>query len=154
MFSSKFFRVSPSIVFFLVTYEIIKTIGNKTKTPIKRICIKDSLEIPNIDFKIEDFNGSLKIDVFDVQAIHTPGHTNGSCCLLVDDVILTGDTLFKGEVGRYDLPGGNKEKLNESLKKLTDLPGNLSVFPGHGEPTTLQNEVVRNLKLKKILHKL
>ena len=75
-----------------------------------------------------------KIDVGgrEIQLLHTPGHTPGSQCFLVDDRIVSGDTLFIGACGRVDLPGGNAEQLYYSLtQKLMALPDDTILFPGH-----------------------
>jgi glyoxylase-like metal-dependent hydrolase (beta-lactamase superfamily II) len=74
-----------------------------------------------------------------LRCIETPGHTPGSCCLLFPefDVLIAGDTLFKGSCGRTDLPGGDARKLKESLHKLKQLPDNTRVYPGHGSDTTI-----------------
>ena len=75
-----------------------------------------------------------KIDVggMEIQLLHTPGHTPGSQCFLVDDRIVSGDTLFIGACGRVDLPGGNAEQLYYSLtQKLMALPDDTILFPGH-----------------------
>jgi hydroxyacylglutathione hydrolase len=67
-----------------------------------------------------------------IKVIHTPGHTPDSICLLVDDKLLTGDTLFVGECGRTDLPGGSAEDMYHSLfDKLMKLDDNIKVYPGH-----------------------
>jgi glyoxylase-like metal-dependent hydrolase (beta-lactamase superfamily II) len=67
-----------------------------------------------------------------IEVIHTPGHTQDSICLLVDDKLLTGDTLFIGECGRTDLPGGSAEDMYHSLfGKLMKLDDNIKVYPGH-----------------------
>ena len=67
-----------------------------------------------------------------IKVIHTPGHTQDSICLLVDDKLLTGDTLFIGECGRTDLPGGSAEDMYHSLfGKLMKLDDNIKVYPGH-----------------------
>jgi len=66
------------------------------------------------------------------KVIHTPGHTQDSICLLVDDKLLTGDALFVGECGRTDLPGGSAEDMYHSLfDKLMRLDDNIKVYPGH-----------------------
>ncbi len=71
--------------------------------------------------------GSLKI-----QLIHTPGHTPGSQCFLVDDKLVSGDTLFIRGCGRVDLPGSDPEKMYESLtQKLAKLPDDTILYPGH-----------------------
>jgi hydroxyacylglutathione hydrolase len=92
-----------------------------------------------------------KIDVggIEVQLLHTPGHTPGSQCFLVDNKIVSGDTLFIGSCGRVDLPGSNPEQMYYSLtEKLMALPDDTILFPGHNyssKPTsTLGEEKQRN----------
>ncbi len=84
-----------------------------------------------------------------VKVIHTPGHTRGSVCFLVDEeggnpVLFSGDTLFAGSIGRTDLPGGDEGTLLASLEKLARLPHATRVLPGHGPETTLGEERRRN----------
>lgn len=79
--------------------------------------------------------GSLTFHV-----LHTPGHSAGSVTLLVDDVMLCGDTLFAGTCGRWDLPGGSGEELMASLARLYRLEGDYKVCPGHGGASTLERE--------------
>jgi len=68
----------------------------------------------------------------EIQVLHTPGHTPGSCCFLVDGHLFTGDTLFVGDVGRTDLKGGSLDHLIHSIEnKLLDLPDNTRIWPGH-----------------------
>ncbi len=76
------------------------------------------------------------------EVIHTPGHTPGSVCFYFPrcSVVVTGDTLFAGSVGRTDLPGGNARTLAESLNKLKELPDDTQVLPGHGPASTIGNE--------------
>ena len=79
-----------------------------------------------------------------VQLLLTPGHTAGSACYLVTDgeerILLTGDTLFSGSIGRTDFPTGSIAQMRASLKKLAELNGNFPVYAGHNEPTTLDTE--------------
>lgn len=80
-----------------------------------------------------------------IQTILTPGHTSGSCCYLVTDndgerYLFTGDTLFAGSIGRTDFPTGNITQMRASLKKLCDLDGDMPLYAGHNDPTTLQTE--------------
>lgn len=75
-----------------------------------------------------------------LQTIHTPGHTIGSCCYLTDGVIFSGDTVFCGSVGRTDFPTGSGSTLLASVKRLAALEGDYQIFPGHGEPTSLESE--------------
>ncbi len=82
-----------------------------------------------------------------VTAIATPGHTQGSTCYLVEcegeRVLFTGDTLFSGSIGRTDFPTGNIGAMRKSLMRLSALP-DCTVYPGHGEPTTLAAEKRNN----------
>ena len=81
----------------------------------------------------------LNIAGLHIRIIHTPGHTPGGVCLLVDDVLFSGDTLFAGGCGRSDL-GGDWSTLVRSLKRLSQIEGYFKVLPGHGESTTLAYE--------------
>jgi hydroxyacylglutathione hydrolase len=74
----------------------------------------------------------LRVGALAVTLVHTPGHTPGSQCLLVGDLLCTGDTLFLSGCGRTDLPGGDPDELYESLtRRLAPLPDGTRVFPGH-----------------------
>jgi len=89
----------------------------------------------------------LTIGQLRFQVLHTPGHTPGSICLLKDDVLFAGDTLFADGVGRTDLPGGSQTDLIRSIKqKLFVLPATTKVYPGHGPATTIGQER-RNFRL-------
>lgn len=72
-----------------------------------------------------------------ITVLHTPGHTAGSVCYLAGGAILTGDTLFADTFGRYDLYSGDVNALRASLRRLSDLDPTLTLYPGHGEDTTL-----------------
>ena len=74
------------------------------------------------------------------RVLHTPGHTDGSVCYLCGDALFSGDTLFGGTVGRTDFPHGDMDKLMDSLKKLTALPDETRVYPGHMGSTTIGRE--------------
>lgn len=74
------------------------------------------------------------------RVLHTPGHTPGSVCLITEDVCFSGDTLFANSCGRTDLPGGDWATLRRSLNRLAQIENNLTVYPGHGESTTLADE--------------
>jgi glyoxylase-like metal-dependent hydrolase (beta-lactamase superfamily II) len=80
------------------------------------------------------------------EIIENPGHTPGGVCYYfpAEKLLLAGDTLFAGSVGRTDLPGGDMATLMRSLKKLTDLPGDTLVIPGHGMHTTISAEKASN----------
>ena len=74
------------------------------------------------------------------QVLHTPGHTPGSVCLLCEQTMFSGDTLFWGSCGRTDLPGGSWATLRASLLRLAGLTGDYEVLPGHGDSTRLSFE--------------
>lgn len=99
--------------------------------------------LPDIDLdKVDSVSfGNIQFDI-----IKTPGHTPGSVCLYNKDnkVIFVGDTLFSGSVGRTDLPGGNSLELGESLRRLTQLPDDTTVYCGHGPNTTIGKEKLTN----------
>lgn len=82
----------------------------------------------------------LKLAGLDIAVLHTPGHTPGSVCLLTENTMFSGDTLFQGSCGRTDLPGGDWTTITNSLKRLAAIEGNFWVFSGHGPSTTLRDE--------------
>ncbi len=83
----------------------------------------------------------IKIGELKLTVIETPGHSPGGICLRLNDILLTGDTLFAGTIGRTDLPGGSLEALNHSIRhKLLVLPDETEVYPGHGPSTTIHQE--------------
>ena len=80
-----------------------------------------------------------------IKVIATPGHTAGGICFLISDKLFTGDTLFKGSVGRSDFPGGNGTLLVKNIKeKLLPLGDNIEVYPGHGDASTIGYEKRNN----------
>lgn len=86
---------------------------------------------PPADVRVQD-GEELSIGGVTMKFLHTPGHTPGACCILVDGNLFTGDTLFVGAVGRTDLPGASFEQLLESLKtKILPLPPETIIWPGH-----------------------
>ncbi|MCK6554388.1 MBL fold metallo-hydrolase [Candidatus Binatia bacterium] len=100
-----------------------------------------------------DANFELTLGGLSVRMLHTPGHTPGSQCFLVDGHIVSGDTLFIGGCGRVDLPGSDPEQMYDSLvNKLKRLPDDTLLFPGHNyadRPTsTIGEEKRRNMFLR------
>ncbi len=91
------------------------------------------------DYLLED-GDVINLGSMAIRVMHTPGHTVGSVCYLLENVIFSGDTLFKQSVGRTDLPTGSREEQLRSLEKLFSLNGDYTVYPGHDAPTTLSYE--------------
>lgn len=89
--------------------------------------------------------GDNEIGEFKFKVLFTPGHTAGSCCFLFGDTLFCGDTLFKGNYGRCDFPSGSMEDMKKSIfGKLFLLPVGTILYPGHGEPTTIGDEIKDN----------
>ena len=91
---------------------------------------------------------------FRVIAMHTPGHSPGSYCYYLPELgaVFTGDTLFRGTVGRWDLPGSDLGELRESLRRIVySLPPDTIVYPGHGPPTTIGRELRENSLLLRLV---
>jgi glyoxylase-like metal-dependent hydrolase (beta-lactamase superfamily II) len=84
--------------------------------------------------------GLLKFGQITLEVMHTPGHTPGSICLVGENLVFTGDTLFAGGIGRTDFPGGSDSDMRLSLEKLLLLSDNCMVYPGHGGFSTIGEE--------------
>lgn len=93
--------------------------------------IKRVIKNPNIKIVKLKNNDEIKVGSIKIKVIHTPGHSPGAICLLAENKLLTGDTLFVDAIGRTDLPGGNAIKLFESLQKLKKLSDGTEIYPGH-----------------------
>ena|SRR5579883_2480543 len=93
------------------------------------------------DYLLQD-GQELDLDGLAFTVIHTPGHTPGCVCFYSKERgwLIAGDTLFKGGIGRLDLPTSHPSLMKSSLEKLAALPPNTKVFPGHGDPTTIKGE--------------
>jgi len=107
------------------------------------------IDTPEVSPPDDDLTDNLPITINGLSAItlHTPGHTQGSSCLYLPDhkLLIAGDTLFAGSVGRTDLPGGNTGQLIESIQtRLMPLPNDVIVVPGHGAKTTIGIEKTSN----------
>jgi glyoxylase-like metal-dependent hydrolase (beta-lactamase superfamily II) len=103
-------------------------------------------ETESPDASLED-GLRVGLDAIPAQVLHTPGHTQGSVCLHFEPInlLVAGDTLFAGSIGRTDLPGGNTRQILDSIhSRLLVLPENTQVLPGHGPATTIGQEKLRN----------
>ncbi|MDE6692206.1 MAG: MBL fold metallo-hydrolase [Muribaculaceae bacterium] len=99
-----------------------------------------------IDVTLRD-NDVIDIGESHLQVLATPGHTLGGICLYsaADKILFSGDTIFKGSVGRTDLPGGSHSSLISSIKrKILSLPHDVRIYPGHGPSTTVGDELRHN----------
>ncbi|MCL2857276.1 MAG: MBL fold metallo-hydrolase [Oscillospiraceae bacterium] len=86
----------------------------------------------------------IELDEITLTVMETPGHSPGSICFVCGDMIFSGDTVFLENVGRCDLWGGDFDTMKATLAKLTALPGDYTMYPGHGPHTTLQHEREKN----------
>ena len=98
-----------------------------------------------------DEGDTVTLDSIVFRVLHTPGHTPGSVCLIADDVMFSGDTLFAGSCGRTDFPGSSWMQMESSLRKLHDLPGDYTVLPGHMGSSTLERERKTNFFMMQAL---
>ena len=104
---------------------------------------RETVQVPP-DFVLED-GDILQIGKTSLKVIHTPGHTRGGVSYLGDGILFTGDTLFRGSIGRTDLPRADFSELIQSVnEKLMVLDNSLPIYPGHGSPSTLKLESITN----------
>jgi len=85
------------------------------------------------------------------RVIETPGHSEGSVCLICGDALFAGDTLFRDSCGRTDFPGSNPQAMLRSLKRLAELEGDYDVYPGHMENTSLERERRFNIYMRQAM---
>lgn len=113
---------------------------------VLNLAVTVPVEIPKLKEDIVVSDGDeIVMDSFDIKVIHTPGHTEGSACYLMGDILISGDTLFNRSVGRADFPLGNFENEIKSIKeKLMPLDDGIKVFPGHGFSTDIGHERKEN----------
>ncbi|HEY1839562.1 MAG TPA: MBL fold metallo-hydrolase [Mycobacterium sp.] len=103
--------------------------------------------IPLSDLTSHQHGDKVSVGAIDIELLHTPGHTPGSQCFLLDGRLIAGDTLFLEGCGRTDFPGGDSDEIFRSLQKLAQLSGDPTVFPGHWyslEPSASLSEVKRS----------
>jgi hydroxyacylglutathione hydrolase len=134
----------------------------KNETGAKIVIHRDDLEIyrsttdqaalwgykldpmPEPDMLVSD-GDKIEIENLRFEILHTPGHSPGGICLYGEGILITGDTLFAGSVGRTDLYGGDVEKLKKSFRRLMSFSDETRVLPGHGPETTIGQEKSYNL---------
>jgi glyoxylase-like metal-dependent hydrolase (beta-lactamase superfamily II) len=99
------------------------------------------------DLTTHEHGDVVSVGAIDIELLHTPGHTPGSQCFLLDDRLVAGDTLFLEGCGRTDFPGGDSDEMYRSLQQLARLSGDPTVFPGHWyspPPSASLSEVKRS----------
>jgi glyoxylase-like metal-dependent hydrolase (beta-lactamase superfamily II) len=95
--------------------------------------------LPQPDIFVSD-GDRITVGNLNFEILHTPGHSPGGICVYGEGIVVTGDTLFAGSVGRTDLPGGDITRLRASFRRLMTLPEGIRVLPGHGPETTIGHE--------------
>lgn len=110
--------------------------------------IKKEYDVPVYNYKSEEKN--IKLDKFNFEIISTSGHTDDSVTFYFpkEKLMFTGDFLFKGTIGRTDLPTGDNTKMYKSLKEIKNYDEKITIFPGHGDDTTIKYEKENNIFLK------
>lgn len=131
-------NITSKVVAILITHNHFDHIGALEK-------LKNKYNV-----KVYDYNnleeGKLVIDNFNIEVIFTKGHTNDSVTYYFkeENIMFTGDFLFKDSIGRVDLPTGNMIEMKNSIKKIKKYPDNTIIYPGHGESTSLNYEKQNN----------
>ena len=109
------------------------------------------------DIEQETVKADLTVDEGDrlsfadgvIEVLHTPGHTSGSVCYRLGELLFTGDTLFRGSMGRVDFPSGSVKQMENSLRRLSGMDGHLAVYSGHGGATDIDTERRTNMYMKR-----
>ena len=115
--------------------------NNSLSDPNRNLCNLFGIELSPFCADITFNDGdAFSVGDIEIKVIHTPGHTLGGVCYLIDDILFSGDTLFSGSIGRTDFPDGDFATLKNSVNKLYKLPEDTKVYSGHGEATTIGYE--------------
>lgn len=139
IYSVAWLQKEYSIPFFLFLDE--KSNLEKAQFLSLAIGLPDLIIPENIQY-IKD--SKIKIEQFNIDLLHTPGHTKGSICLKMDHHLFTGDTLFQGSIGRVDLPGGSMATMKKSIEIFKQMDDNIIIYPGHGPISTIGYEKQNN----------
>lgn len=110
--------------------------------------------IPNIDRNLINFvkdNDIISLGRFKVKCLYTPGHTDCELSYIIDDVMFSGDFLFKDTIGRTDLISGSPIRMQNSLREISKRKTNYKIYPGHGDVTYLEDELKNNYYFKKLV---
>ncbi|UCD35928.1 MAG: MBL fold metallo-hydrolase [Nitrospiraceae bacterium] len=107
-------------------------------------------ETPDPDGFLDE-GDEIRAGTLTFRVMHTPGHSPGGLCLYGEGILLTGDTIFKGSVGRTDFPGGSLEELKKSFRRILELPDATKIYSGHGPETTVGMEKKTNFFVNEFL---
>lgn len=135
-------NISLNVIAILITHSHFDHIG-----AVEALVSKYNVPV----YKYDNLNeGNMKIEEFEFEVIFTPGHTFDSISFYFknEQIMFTGDFIFKNSIGRTDLPTGNFEKLQKSISKITRFNDIIRLYPGHGDSTTLGFEKKYNEYLK------
>ena len=125
--------------------------SDKLSSAVGSLYSRFEREIPfasaTADIKVKD-GDRLPFGSGEIEVIHTPGHTKGCVCYKIGDCLFTGDTLFRGSIGRTDFPDSDEGEMVSSLKKLDAIEGDYKVYPGHEGTSTLSYEKQTNRYMK------
>lgn len=119
----------------------VEELAKKINVPIYVHEEEDQSLPNNLNIKKTKEGMVIKEAGVEITCLHTPGHTPGSQCFLIDNALFTGDTLFVDSCGRVDLPGSNPKEMECSLKRLAGLPETIKVFPGHNYGVAPQSTI-------------
>lgn len=125
-----------------------KNAYEKLTDPRKNMSILTGINLSyNLDNETVIFvDDKEKLDILGptIEIMYTPGHTDCSIMLIIEDYIFSGDMVFRGSIGRYDFYSSNYDKIMESVEKIKNLPKNYIIYPGHGNYTSLDFEKKNN----------
>jgi len=110
----------------------------------REIAAMFGIELPPAASRLLAAGDILALGDASLKVIHSPGHSPGSILLFGQGLLFTGDTLFKDDVGRTDLPGGDSLQLQDSLDKIKKFPASTVILPGHGAASILEQELKSN----------
>lgn len=129
----------------LLTRQSVPVHANRHEAPL----IARATGIDAGDVVAHDSGDRVSVGAIEIELLHTPGHTPGSQCFLVDGFLVAGDTLFLEGCGRTDLPGSDPEDMYESLQRLASLPDTTVVYPGHrySVPSTATLGAVKDINM-------
>lgn len=115
-----------------------EALADSSKNMTKMLFRKDLSVTPDVKLKDGDL---IKLGDLDLEIIHTPGHTPGGICIKVENIMMTGDTLFNRSIGRTDFPGGSFDEIISSIKnKIFKYDDDTIIYPGHNSPSTIRAE--------------